>query len=384
MNLNLINETSRIKDLMGLETKIVSSDDDKFCSSFKNQNEKNVCNGLERLVKESPWKNQLKNKIESLFSNFGKMSDEVLYDDISEYGELHAEKIQNITGFIEIISDDCTELKDTAIKSLEKLKKGRKILMYKKDGKLSYSYFNRLNTNYTALSILLTEYAISKNILNIPHTDIVKDFLSNSDTQNFMNDILIGLNYNAADKLLKTITKTRKIGNETEDKYKKYLNNQGIEYLDFSDDFGSVDFLGIDLMIKFPGQNYYSPVQVKSRFTDVNKLAINKYCQTNCDCYLVYPENGEWIKVKCGNNDNPITPEGKQVIKCKSITYSESEKYGNKYFCNGSYPNIIDKTKSFIEISDGIQTFQVDSKNVRVSVKGNPYFDEKDVKEIVV
>lgn len=338
-----------------------------YCSSYTDDVKKKFCYVLERTLSQDAkkgfygkYKNKLVKKLDSIYGQFQKKNKQldIVFDDIKNYQTLFDEKISFLERFIDELHPGCKTLMEKSISTLNNFKiDGKKILMYKKkvdeNEFMAYSFLNRLNTNYSALAILLTDLSDKIGGIEKKPEEYLEHFF-NSDK---IDDLIVNLLSKPNDTIqtiLNTITDIRKKGNYSEDEYKKYLTSEGIDFEDFSDDFGLVDFLGVDLLVKYPELGYYSPVQIKSAPMKFNEVQINRYEEPSCKCFLIYPIKGGWKKV---GSDSVETEESsipkdvvigsEQIINCKYVSYKNYDGR-NWVFCNKPFSPKPDKAVEFI------------------------------------
>jgi hypothetical protein len=189
----------------------------------------------------------------------------------------------------------CPNIRENMIEVYNKLLGDNFDLYVDSDGK--YHIINRLDTNYSALGVMVTEYFRGRAIIetlssrgllgkkswekpvshliqgilfpNIYHpnffeNDVLKNIQSGENPLFVMfMDLLTDQAPHISDKVISTLTKVRNAGFETEHKFTNLLKSHGITYKNFAKDYGFVDrFLGIDLFVKLKGEWY--PVQIKS------------------------------------------------------------------------------------------------------------------------
>ena len=365
-------EIVRIKSLMGVVNESVEGVSKKpFCSSFTNPKDSDLCRSFEKEIHN--YKNKIKSKLSNLYDGYISQNDEVRYVELKDVIHIYTQSQDTLNSLISLVPNTCERLISKAKEEITKLD-NRKILIYKRGDDYSYSYFNRLNTNMSALPIFLTEFSKYTNMSLSSIDDIVNEFLTGNSSQEFLNNVLDGNMVESSQRLLDTITETRNLGIRVENDFKNYLLKNSIDFVDFSDDFGAVDFLGIDLLVKFPGDDFYSPVQVKNRPKDINSIMIGRYCQSGCNCYVVSPKGDGWTVSGCGSQETK--PAGIQKISCRLITLGYSH-----YFCNGAYPNTIDRSSEYVELTDGSNIFRVKTNNVS-NVRGKGYnlkFNKSDI-----
>ena len=152
------------------------------------------------------------------------------------------------------------------------------LFVNKEEDKFTYSLLNRLNTNYSALAYILTDFRNRKNFKNSSFDDIFNSYFGtpkDSMSQSYFFNLIV--NYLSSkesfahekskeivDNILKTIKGTDDIGKKTEMEAYKYLvktfgkNN----VKDFSGDYSWVDFLGVDMLVY--DEKGWVPVQIKT------------------------------------------------------------------------------------------------------------------------
>lgn len=278
---------------------------EEACKSFTDPSSNQYCKGvydylntLDRLDNKEKWESFFR-KLRDAQNKVAQEKEgeyKVVYKDIREYEAIYRQKIRDLQKLINRVSPECDELKRAAAqREINLRERGRKLLLYKKeteDGEtINYSLLNRLNTNPSALSILMTEYAIHNEPGKSPE-EIVELFFSNPPNFNeivsFLRDVLIKPGH-IRKKIINSIELTKKKGDDNEDEFFNHLDSEGEKYISFRDDFGEVDMLGIDGLIFKDGQ--YFPLQIKSSETAAKKnLAIWKYNNGGCKCFVSYPK----------------------------------------------------------------------------------------------
>lgn len=208
----------------------------------------------------------------------------------------------------DLLSGNCPNIKNKI--NSEKYKFFKKYKIYykiKKDSNTyEYSPINRLNTNYSAISVLITKYFSKKgafdgvtNINNVDWRKISLEWLyklfipsrnfedirpEDEKTQNPINPSMeelfnsffkenLVLNSREIKKSVEDVLiDTRQRGFDTENDFENILvkdkeNNKIQDYIRCAKDFGFVDmFLGIDFLVK--EDNRWYPVQVKTTATE--------------------------------------------------------------------------------------------------------------------
>lgn len=255
-----------------------------FCyaatNTFKSDND--LQKNFKKKLREFVLKNQEK---------IGKISFEILKKD-SEIAKNGFEEFKWVNDNGQSL---CPNIREKMIDVYNKLL-GEQFDLYLDDnGK--YHIVNRLDTNYSALGVMFTEYFRNKDIpksldlrgfkskksLEKPVEYLIKSILypvshhpnnyestllrnikvGKDPLDVIFNDLLTDRAPHISEKVIQTLTKVREAGFETERKFMELLDSHGIEKKNFGKDYGFVDrFLGIDLFVKLQGEWY--PVQVKS------------------------------------------------------------------------------------------------------------------------
>lgn len=215
----------------------------------------------------------------------------------------------------------CPNIRVNMVKVYNELLGGKHVLFIDKNG--NYHVINRLDTNYSALGVMFTEYFANRDIPYIlsmrgvrgktswekPVFHLIQNVLYpfTYRTDSYETNILTNLDLddnalrtmfsdlvqeqepNFESETIKVLHRVRKSGFETEEKFMKLLDDNGIEYKNFGKDYGFVDrFLGIDLFVKVG--NMWIPAQVKT--TKQEKTLIDTL---GCKGYMeVFQKNGEF------------------------------------------------------------------------------------------
>lgn len=154
------------------------------------------------------------------------------------------------------------------------------IFIHKKNDQDEYSLLNKLNTNYTALSYLITRYRRQKNLISVPFQDIFDSFFGRNSTQLEKSEESIFFNFlikflskkESAAEIMKevfnTIQTTTDIGLKTElsafDFLEQKLSKGNV--INYTGDYSFVDMFGVDFMVKglVDSEPGFVPVQVKT------------------------------------------------------------------------------------------------------------------------
>jgi hypothetical protein len=242
--------------------------------------------------------NNKKSKIQEQIDRIGKhlredmnlsYSEKVKY--YTEGDPFFNENVSNLKSAEELILPTCEKAKDTFDDFKSKLAE-KFLFVDKENDKYTYNQLTKLNTNYTALSYLLTEFRSRKGLVGESFDQIFTKYFENPpnslDESPFFNLIIEYFSkreeaVNIMSGVLKTIKGTSDIGAESEKSAFKILS----EHFDeenikvFSGDFSWPDFLGIDMLVLEQDLGWgWVPVQVK---TNIDKCYGNKkFCKNIC------------------------------------------------------------------------------------------------------
>jgi len=203
-----------------------------------------------------------------------------------------SDNINNLNELAKILSS-CNKTKDT-IDNFKKDIAKKFLFVNKQEDKFTYSLLNRLNTNYSALAYILTDFRNRKVLKDSSFDDIFNSYFGtpkDSMSESYFFNLIV--NYLSSkesfahekskeivDNILKTIKGTDDIGKKTEIEAYKYLVKTFGEnnVKDFSGDYSWVDFLGVDMLVY--DEKGWVPVQIK---TNPNECKSNtRFCRNIC------------------------------------------------------------------------------------------------------
>ncbi len=279
---------------------------------------KQFCNKLSGILKSGIGGKNASNLKKYVINIFR----EIMYNDFHSFGKTitlsgDSEQFQTrkleLKKFHEILTkyDACKKMRDEVEQDLVNVDtKGLKMIV---DDDENYSVLNRVDTQYTTRSYILTKILLDEiselekdldldTLSSQEIIDEVSGILSfNRDTELFDGDTLDYLDREIK-KLLDSDSETRNIiindlenvrsvGNQVELKAKEALEGAHYKVTNFSNDFGFVDHFGIDMVAIKDG--VLRPVQVSSRQKTSPKLF--KYQDNDCNCMAIYKgRNGRW------------------------------------------------------------------------------------------
>lgn len=295
-----------------------------FCNSAENY----VKNEIEKVGRLS--KNIIFDKFRKGISKFyteNQLQLEIKIEELTELSEIVKNGKKEVEEVKKKLSGNCVKLDEIFNKSLKNLKENTQLYFTGKEGE--YSLTNRLDTNYSAIAVLFTEFFSNKGAfdgvsfdVNINWDRIVKNWIDHSfnpsikfedirpdnERENistslsslefkelariyFTNDSVFG-STSLRDAVNQVLSDVRSRGFATEEEFEsKYLKNKR-EYINYAKDYGFVDrYLGIDFIYK--GKDTWIPVQVKSSPRQVTYLIDKLGCKT----YVLAEKDGKTFKI---------------------------------------------------------------------------------------
>jgi hypothetical protein len=286
------------------------------CGVFNDINKKEFCKSAEKEISAnlSEYSPQMEKLLKKYFNSDDRITD-VQMEQLNSESEIVIQGFEKIEEVVKLISRNCPQAKQVA----EKLKNQwlSKYNIYFKDSNGQYHLLNRLDTNYTAMAVLITifyEDLISQvrewtSRKTTPSSFFVKDWIDHffnskvplidprkgweneitrtqkplSETPNpvfIFNKVFKPKDFKVQESdyhrdFMKALQQVRDKGFKTEDLFEKKLNEKNIVNKRYGYDYSFVDMiLGIDFLIQQTrrGADYWVPVQVKSSFRELYNL----------------------------------------------------------------------------------------------------------------
>lgn len=183
---------------------------------------------------------------------------------------------------------------------------GTKGLQMIVDDAEQYSLLNRLDTHSTTQAYILTKAALEEatkgkhlfyKIDTYDNDQIIEDvleFLNDSQSLTVLDDLITRLLQDPENQkiMIDALEYSRTRGQEVESEGAEALRQAGYKVIDFSGDFGFVDYFGIDLVaIDEEGAH---PVQISSQMKSNPKLF--KFYGPDCKCFAMYKSPSGFTK----------------------------------------------------------------------------------------
>lgn len=286
------------------------------CNVFGDANKKEFCKSVEKEISEnlSEYSPQMENLLRKYFTSDEKIS-QIQMEQLNNESDIVIDGFNKINEVVDLIKINCPQGSQVANKLKDKWLS--KYNLYFKDGLGKYHLLNRLDTNYTAMAVLitffyedlLTQVRNWTNRKKTPSDLFVKDWISHffdskvplidprkgweqdlTGTQkelkktpnpiSIFNKVLNPREFEIGESeyhkdFMKALQQVRDKGFKTEDLFEKMLKENNIVYKRYGYDYSFVDMvLGIDFLIKQTkrGSDYWVPVQVKSSFRELYNL----------------------------------------------------------------------------------------------------------------
>ena len=310
-----------IKTLVGKYLVEQKSWIDEHCdSAFLEAYDRKFCKVATKIFqKNKGYRNSVIEKMKLYIrTNIDEISD-LNIEELQEESKIATEGFREFDWVVEQSGNICPKIEEKMTAVYNKLLDGEFVLFVHSNG--NYHLLNRLDTNYSALAVMFTEYLekldipyqlwlmkYNKQTLDEPIEHLIKTILyphiynltdfeggtlvnlfsGENHLESMIEETIIKQRPDFSSKVFRVLSKVRESGFENEKKFIDKLDENGIEYKNFAKDYGFVDrFLGIDLFIKEPDGNWY-PAQVKSSKQEQNLIE-----SLGCKGYIEVYWNGE-------------------------------------------------------------------------------------------
>jgi len=220
--------------------------------------------------------------------------------------KFYDDRIQDMIVLKDVLTknNSCSAIVSAIESDMKKLE--NKGMTMRVDDQQKYSLFNRLNTHSTNQAYIITRLAQEINkkksfkfyrmdtFDNNQIIEEVMDLLMEPSTMNQLDE-LIGrlMNDETSQKaVMDAFNFSRSKGYEIEDEGWNALKKAGFDVFPFSDDFGFIDYFGIDMVAVKDNVAY--PVQVSSQMK-MNPKIFN-YEAPDCKVFALYKSGNKFVK----------------------------------------------------------------------------------------
>jgi len=222
----------------------------------------------------------------------------------------------DVINALEKFKSTCPSLYNYVIQQMNKFVESFVILNQKNE----YDLLNKLNTNWSALALMLTS-ELPEDYKNLDFEKSLNYFFEDTDEKSgttpfekFLDRLLIGSNDELKEKIYSTIKEKTKAGQEIEDEFYNYISKY-TETIQYAGDYSFMDMIGIDMVVKNP-DNEWVPVQVKKYSGGCDKA---EYRKSMCENWCVSYEKNVW-KIKVFKGDNLE----KNKVQCKNLPLNKT------------------------------------------------------------
>jgi len=285
---------------------------------------KEFCQKLSNILKNGRGGAGAKTFKKKSYETFGKLREEGFGKnteiELLEPGnKLFDERIDELKRFFGLLTkyNACSKMRNEIKKDILNVK-GKGLKMISSDEE--YSVLNRLDTHYSAQAYILTLIAkdldfylidtydnsqiieeVDLFILSKPHR--IKDKL---------NSLIDNESKSIEDSLLYSSIK----GGRVELSAVKAFEKLGYKVYNFANDFGFVDYFGVDMLVEKDGKIH--PVQVSSQRKFNPEIV--KYNDSDCECWMVYKDrnSGKFRKETIMEQT-----EGGQIVESKKYHWRD-------------------------------------------------------------
>lgn len=235
--------------------------------------------------------------------DYFSMGDRVVLEPGNKFYE---DRIADMHELLKILKkhNACSAIRSAVEKDIEKL--GTKKMTMRIDDKQTYSLFNRINTHSTNQSFILTKLALALNnekdfLFNKVDTytpdQIIDEMTEALNDREILNrlDSLIGeliAEPESQQSMMDAFNFSRNKGYQVEDEAWEVLQKSGYDVYPFTDDFGFIDYFGID-MVAVDDKGVH-PVQVSSQMKQFPKIF--EWSAGDCKPFALFKSGDKFIK----------------------------------------------------------------------------------------
>jgi len=223
---------------------------------------------------------------------------------LDSYNPEHIKRMDQLKNLKTILDkyNVCSKLRVSVENEIEKLDMKGLSMVVDENGE--YSFLNKLDGHYSGKAYILTKLFIRNKLNFVKETDSngnlkivtgkLVDFFKDPNNQILVANEIADLIRNDEEfdvRLTQGMLATVEEGNKIETLIKDHLRKKGYELIDFSSDFGYVDYLGIDGVVIIDG--VVKPYQISK---SLKNKKIFKYHDNDCDV-LHYTFDGKKVKI---------------------------------------------------------------------------------------
>jgi hypothetical protein len=153
-----------------------------------------------------------------------------------------------------------------------------------------YSILNRIDTHYSVQAYILTLIAKDLNF-NLLDTYDAKQIMEEVDSfilsePNRIKDKLNSLIENESESMVNSLLYSSIKGGRIELSAIKSFEKLGFKVYNFANDFGFVDYFGVDILVEKDGKIHPVQISTQRKFNP----EITKYNDSDCECWMVYKD----------------------------------------------------------------------------------------------
>ena len=298
--------------------------------SFSEKSERMFCYAATKAIKEDySLQQDLNKRLKEFIENNSDTINNLKMNTLTQESQTAVEGLEELRWVNTHGKNLCQNIKSNILEIYDNLMGGVYVFYAGPTGE-EYHPINRLDTNYSALAVMITEYyrdlgvieelqikgtryekewekqaeylvkfVIDPKINNLNNSiiDVLKKLNIDQKPLDYIYEKLVNnLDSNISEKTYQVLSNVREVGFETERKFIRQLEKYGITYKNFGKDYGFVDrFLGIDLFVKL-NDGWY-PTQVKS-----SKRQETLITKLGCEgALVVYPDDDDSNNFRVGD-----------------------------------------------------------------------------------
>lgn len=235
--------------------------------------------------------------------DFVSMGEKVVLEPGNKFYE---DRIKDMYDLVAILqkTNSCSAIRTAVEQDIEKV--GNKKMTMRIDDQQKYSLFNRINTHSTNQSYILTKLAQELNkekdflfskIDTYSSDQIIDEMLEALNDRDILNrldsivDMLVQ-DKDSQQSMMDAFNFSRNKGYEVEDQAWNALKKSGYDVYPFSDDFGFIDYFGIDMIAV--DERGAHPVQVSSKIKHYPKIF--NWTASDCQPFALFKSGDKFVK----------------------------------------------------------------------------------------
>lgn len=251
-----------------------------------------------------------------------------------------SDRRSHVIDALDKFKEDCPQFSNYIIEQMAKFVNSHVILNENNE----YDLLNKLNTNWSALSFVLTA-ELPSEYKTLDFNSALNYFFEKTDAESattpfedFMEKVVSSVDNESRNKIYQTIREKSRQGQVIEDEFFNYIKKY-TKAIQYAGDYSFMDMIGVDMVILNP-ENKWVPVQVKKYAGGCESL---EYRKQMCENWCVSYEKTVWkIRVFNGADLQKSKTQCKNLPLRKStyLNVNVEDEDENQNSCEPKKPNL--------------------------------------------